>query len=131
MQSTWWGPAGRAAQMRRAAGRAGAGRSSGSTREFARRCLLLPPLLAVRVLGGPAAQQTGERTRPDTGASCRLPCYLQVRAPMPPTYVFVIDVSNAAAASGMLRAACGAIKASLDSLPGDERTQVAFITFDK
>lgn len=50
---------------------------------------------------------------------------------MPPTYVFVIDVSFAAASSGMLRSVCGAIKASLDSLPGDERTQVAFITFDK
>jgi len=56
---------------------------------------------------------------------------VQVRAPMPPTYVFVIDVSFAAASSGMLRAACSSIKASLDSLPGDERTQVAFITFDK
>ena len=56
---------------------------------------------------------------------------LQVRAPMPPTYVFVIDVSLAAAASGMLRTACAAIKASLDSLPGEERAQVAFITFDK
>ena len=50
---------------------------------------------------------------------------------MPPTYVFVIDVSFAAAACGMLGAACSTIKASLDSLPGDERTQVAFITFDK
>jgi protein transport protein SEC24 len=50
---------------------------------------------------------------------------------MPPTYVFVIDVSFAAAASGMLRAACAAIKASLDELPGEERAQVAFITFDK
>ena len=61
----------------------------------------------------------------------RLPAAAQVRAPMPPTYVFVIDVSFAAAACGMLGAACSTIKASLDSLPGDERTQVAFITFDK
>ena len=50
---------------------------------------------------------------------------------MPPTYVFVIDVSHAAAASGMLAAACATIKGTLDSLPGDERTLVAFITFDK
>jgi hypothetical protein len=56
---------------------------------------------------------------------------LQVRAPMPPTYVFVIDVSFAAASSGMLAAACATIKDTLDSLPGDERTLVAFITFDK
>lgn len=58
------------------------------------------------------------------------PAEYMVRAPMPPTYVFVIDVSSAAAASGMLRVACAAIKASLDSLPGDERTLVAFITYD-
>ncbi|EFN54134.1 hypothetical protein CHLNCDRAFT_135519 [Chlorella variabilis] len=58
------------------------------------------------------------------------PAEYMVRAPMPPTYVFVIDVSFAAAACGMLGAACSTIKASLDSLPGDERTQVAFITFD-
>ena len=50
---------------------------------------------------------------------------------MPPTYVFVIDVSFAAASSGMLAAACAGIAESLDGLPGDERTQVAFITFDK
>ena len=50
---------------------------------------------------------------------------------MPPTYVFVIDVSFAAASSGMLAVACATIKECLDSLPGDERTQVAFITYDK
>lgn len=58
------------------------------------------------------------------------PAEYMVRAPMPPTYVFVIDVSFAAAASGMLGAVCATIKESLDLLPGDERTQVAFITFD-
>lgn len=56
---------------------------------------------------------------------------LQVRAPMPPTYVFVIDVSFAAASCGMLGAVCATIKDTLDRLPGDERTQVAFITFDR
>ncbi|KAI7835269.1 hypothetical protein COHA_010829, partial [Chlorella ohadii] len=52
------------------------------------------------------------------------PAEYMVRAPMPPTYVFVIDVSFAAAASGMLGAVCATIKESLDLLPGDERTQV-------
>lgn len=56
---------------------------------------------------------------------------LQVRAPMPPTYVFVIDVSFAAAACGMLGAVCATIRECLDALPGDERTQVAFITYDR
>jgi hypothetical protein len=50
---------------------------------------------------------------------------------MPPTYVFVIDVSTAAAACGMLPTVCETIAACLDRLPGDDRTQVAFITFDR
>jgi protein transport protein SEC24 len=53
-----------------------------------------------------------------------------VRAPQPPTYVFVIDASVQASASGMLQVAARAIKASLDGLPGGDRTQVAFLTFD-
>lgn len=58
------------------------------------------------------------------------PAEYMVRAPMPPTYVFVIDVSTAAAACGMLTTVCETIAACLDRLPGDDRTQVAFITFD-
>jgi protein transport protein SEC24 len=53
-----------------------------------------------------------------------------VRAPQPPVYFFVIDVSSHSASSGMLTACCAAIKASLDDLPGKPRTQIGFITFD-
>ena len=59
------------------------------------------------------------------------PAEYMVRAPMPPTFVFLIDVSFAAASSGMIQVACDAIKSNLASLPGDERTRVAVITFDK
>lgn len=59
------------------------------------------------------------------------PAEYMVRAPMPPTYVFLIDVSFAAAASGMLGVACRAIKESLDFIPGGERTKVAVMTYDK
>lgn len=55
----------------------------------------------------------------------------QVRPPMPPSYVFVLDVSFAAVSSGMLRVACAAIRDCLDRLPGEDRTQVAFLTFDR
>lgn len=85
--------------------------------------------------GAHSASQWASACRPSGSSgtvnlllSARAP---QVRAPMPPTYVFVIDVSFAAAACGMLGVVCAGIKASLDSLPGDERTQVAFITFDR
>ena len=54
----------------------------------------------------------------------------QVRPPMPPAFFFVIDVSQAAVASGVLAHVCRAIRASLDRLPGGERTRVGFLTFD-
>ena len=51
------------------------------------------------------------------------PAEYMVRAPMPPTYFFAIDVSAAAVSSGALATVAAAIKDSLDKLPGDGRTQ--------
>lgn len=53
-----------------------------------------------------------------------------VRAPMPPVYFFMIDVSAPAVASGSVESIIQTIKGALDNLPGDTRTQVGFITFD-
>jgi protein transport protein SEC24 len=50
---------------------------------------------------------------------------------MPPVYFFVIDVSYSAVASGMVATAAAAIADCLDGLPGDERTLVGFLTFDR
>jgi len=58
------------------------------------------------------------------------PAEYMVRAPMPPSFFFVIDVSATAVGCGMVGAAVAAIKACLDRLPGDDRTQVGFLTFD-
>jgi protein transport protein SEC24 len=72
-------------------------------------------------------------TRPELASGSAeyvAPAEYMVRAPMPPTYVFVIDVSFAAVASGLVGAACAAIRAALDALPGEGRTQVAFLTYD-
>jgi hypothetical protein len=49
---------------------------------------------------------------------------------MPPVYLFVIDVSAAAYACGMVSVVASTIKSCLDELPGDERTLVGFITYD-
>lgn len=57
-------------------------------------------------------------------------CRGQVRPPMPPRYFFAIDVSHTAVQSGSLPIICAAIKDSLETLPGNERTQVGFLTFD-
>eukprot|EP00898_Chlorokybus_atmophyticus_P002080 jgi/Chlat1/2873/Chrsp195S03018 len=53
-----------------------------------------------------------------------------VRAPMPPVYFFIIDVSYPAVASGMVAVAAAAIKSCLERLPGDSRTRIGFLTFD-
>jgi len=58
------------------------------------------------------------------------PSEYMVRPPQAPSYFFVIDVSQAAIASGMLGGVAAAISKSLDDLPGGERTKVGFITFD-
>lgn len=69
-----------------------------------------------------------EHTRLHVPLSLR--CVVQVRPPMPPVYFFVIDVSAAAYACGMVSVVASTIKACLDQLPGDERTLVGFITYD-
>eukprot|EP00882_Tetradesmus_deserticola_P028392 GHRQ01031626.1.p1 GENE.GHRQ01031626.1~~GHRQ01031626.1.p1 ORF type:complete len:126 (+),score=69.03 GHRQ01031626.1:626-1003(+) len=49
---------------------------------------------------------------------------------MPPVYFFAIDVSVAAHSCGMVAVVADTIRACLDQLPGDERTQVGFLTYD-
>jgi protein transport protein SEC24 len=58
------------------------------------------------------------------------PVEYMVRPPQPPVYVFVLDVSYNAVSSGVLAAACAAIKTSLRDIPGGERTLVGIITHD-
>lgn len=58
------------------------------------------------------------------------PAEYMVRPPQEPTYFFVIDVSNLAVRSGMLKSAADAIRKSLDELPGGGRTKIGFITYD-
>ena len=52
---------------------------------------------------------------------------------MPPTYVFIFDVSQPAVESGYLHQATSTIKGILDegTLPGGDRTRVCFMAYDK
>ena len=59
------------------------------------------------------------------------PAEYMVRPPQPPCYVFVIDVSAAATRSGALEAAAQAIKASIQDLESNPRTQIGFVTYDR
>lgn len=59
------------------------------------------------------------------------PTEYMVRAPMPLTYVFLLDVSHAAVQSGMLAAACRTLLENLERIPNEEnRTKIAIIGFD-
>lgn len=49
---------------------------------------------------------------------------------MPPSYMFVIDVSVSSVSSGLLAATVEGIRGALDALSENERTMVGFLTFD-
>ena len=55
------------------------------------------------------------------------------RPPMPPTYVFIFDVSQPAVETNYLHQACSTIKGILEegTLPGADRTRVCFLAYDK
>lgn len=59
------------------------------------------------------------------------PAEYMIRPPMPPVFCFVIDVSHAAVASGAVAATCRGIKSCLDQLPGEGRTMISILTFDR
>ncbi|MEW5302407.1 MAG: hypothetical protein WDW36_005198 [Sanguina aurantia] len=78
-------------------------------------------------------QRKDAEERPELGCGTVeyvAPDEYMVRAPMPPVFFFVIDVSYSAVASGMVATAAAAIRECLHKLPGDERTLVGFLTFD-
>ncbi|KTG27096.1 hypothetical protein cypCar_00037667 [Cyprinus carpio] len=58
------------------------------------------------------------------------PSEYMLRPPQPAVYLFVLDVSHNAVETGYLDVVCQALLDSLDSLPGDARTKIGFITFD-
>lgn len=58
------------------------------------------------------------------------PAEYMVRPPMPPVYLFVLEVTPATANSGALAACVAGIKRSIDFIPNEGRTRVGVITFD-
>ena len=79
-------------------------------------------------------QRRDRHERPELSQGCVefvAPVEYSTRPPMPPSYFFVIDVSAQAVQSGMLATVCRTIRACLDRLPGDDRTKIGFLTFDR
>ncbi|KAK7144090.1 hypothetical protein R3I93_015062 [Phoxinus phoxinus] len=58
------------------------------------------------------------------------PSEYMLRPPQPAVYLFVLDVSHNAVETGYLDVVCQSLLENLDSLPGDSRTKIGFITFD-
>ncbi|TRY54099.1 hypothetical protein DNTS_031150, partial [Danionella cerebrum] len=58
------------------------------------------------------------------------PSEYMLRPPQPAVYLFVLDVSHNAVETGYLEAFSRCLLDNLDSLPGDARTKIGFITFD-
>ena len=79
-------------------------------------------------------QRVDRRQRPELNygvVEFIAPVEYMVRPPQPPVYLFIIDVSHSAVASGMLATAIRALKESLDNIPNnDKRTKFGIITVD-
>ncbi|GAB6024255.1 Protein transport protein Sec24A, variant 2 [Chamberlinius hualienensis] len=82
----------------------------------------------------PISKSYGDPTRRPEIRSATIefiaPSEYMLRPPQPAVYVFVLDVSFGAVETGYLNSFCQVLLDNLDKLPGDGRTQVAFITFD-
>ncbi|XP_062392004.1 protein transport protein Sec24A isoform X1 [Sardina pilchardus] len=58
------------------------------------------------------------------------PSEYMLRPPQPAVYLFVLDVSHNAVQTGYIDVVCQSLLENLNSLPGDTRTKIGFITFD-
>ncbi|XP_051902355.1 protein transport protein Sec24A-like isoform X1 [Hippocampus zosterae] len=58
------------------------------------------------------------------------PSEYMLRPPQPAVYLFVLDVSHNAVETGYLKVFCQSVLDNINTLPGDARTKVGFITFD-
>ncbi|XP_075888013.1 protein transport protein Sec24A isoform X3 [Nelusetta ayraudi] len=58
------------------------------------------------------------------------PSEYMLRPPQPAVYLFVLDVSHNAVETGYLNVFCQSLLDNINTLPGDSRTKIGFITFD-
>ncbi|XP_072517494.1 protein transport protein Sec24A isoform X2 [Salminus brasiliensis] len=58
------------------------------------------------------------------------PSEYMLRPPQPAVYLFLLDVSHNAVETGYLDVVCQSLLENLNSLPGDTRTKIGFVTFD-
>ncbi|KAH9629200.1 hypothetical protein HF086_009590 [Spodoptera exigua] len=82
----------------------------------------------------PVSKSYGDPTRRPEIKSATIefiaPGEYMLRPPQPAVYLFLFDVSQLARESGYLQVACDTLKANLEALPGDARTQIGIICYD-
>ncbi|XP_028160482.1 protein transport protein Sec24B [Ostrinia furnacalis] len=82
----------------------------------------------------PVSKSYGDPTRRPEIKSATIefiaPGEYMLRPPQPAVYLFLMDVSQIARDSGYLQVVCDTLKAQLENLPGDARTQIGFVCFD-
>ncbi|KAL0840640.1 hypothetical protein ABMA28_015839 [Loxostege sticticalis] len=82
----------------------------------------------------PVSKSYGDPTRRPEIKSATIefiaPGEYMLRPPQPAVYLFLLDVSQIARDSGYLQVVCDTLKAQLEQLPGDARTQIGFICYD-
>ncbi len=72
-----------------------------------------------------------ERSELQFGAyEFKAPATYSARAPMKPTYVFVIDVSQFSHPIGLFPQVIQSVKMCLDYIPNAEKATICFVTFD-
>merc|ERR1719464_927065 len=59
------------------------------------------------------------------------PSEYMLRPPQPAVYVFCLDVSRSAVETGYLKVFCDVLLEELEKLPGDSRTHIGFLTYDR
>ncbi|ELU09049.1 hypothetical protein CAPTEDRAFT_176588 [Capitella teleta] len=59
------------------------------------------------------------------------PSEYMLRPPQPAVYLYVLDVSFNAVNTGYLQVFCQTLLEELERIPGDGRTQIGFLTFDR
>lgn len=59
------------------------------------------------------------------------PSEYMLRPPQPAVYIFCLDVSRSSVETGYVKVFCDTLIEELEKLPGDSRTQIGFITYDR
>uniref|UniRef100_A0A915L664 Protein transport protein Sec24B n=1 Tax=Romanomermis culicivorax TaxID=13658 RepID=A0A915L664_ROMCU len=82
----------------------------------------------------PASKSYGDaRRRPEIkNATVEFiaPSEYMVRSPQPPVYLYVLDISKSAAATGYLDSFCNRLISNIDFIPGDKRAFIGFLCVD-